>query len=393
MPRRSPFEIRDTSLKGFILRVQPSGSMSYICEYARGRRITLGAASVLKPAEARDQARLILADAAKGIDPMEARRKRRGQRTFKQFLERDYVPWVEANRRSGGQIGQRLRSTFGEALESRSLSEITAWQIEKWRSRRLKNGIKASTVNRDIAALKAALSRAVDWGLLESHPLRGVKQLRTDDAAAVRFLTSQEEKALRKALDDREKLLRGRRLRGNEWRSVRGYKLLPVFPIDEPADCIKPMVLLSLNTGLRRGEVFDLTWGNVDLDRALLTVQGSGAKSGKTRHVPLNSEALMVLKHWEHQSTAKLVFPGRHDKRLVSVRKAWSTLLIMAGLKKFRWHDMRHHFASRLVMNGVDLNTVRELLGHSDIKMTLRYAHLAPEHKATAVEKLVGTGA
>ena len=84
-----------------------------------------------------------------------------------------------------------------------------------------------------------------------------------------------------------------------------------------------------------------------------------------------------------------LVFPGKNGKRFNNIRRSWAGVLDAAKISGFRLHDLRHTFASRLVMAGVDLNTVRELLGHSDYSMTLRYAHLAPEHKAAAVARLV----
>jgi integrase len=150
------------------------------------------------------------------------------------------------------------------------------------------------------------------------------------------------------------------------------------------------MILLSINTGLRRGELFSLKWENINLEQSMLTIEGTYAKSGKTRHIPLNTEAVHVLKSWRQQTNGNdLVFPSKNDEPFNTVKKAWAGILKAAEIKKFRWHDLRHHFASRLVMADVDLNTVRELLGHSEMTMTLRYAHLAPEHKANAVEKLV----
>ena len=139
---------------------------------------------------------------------------------------------------------------------------------------------------------------------------------------------------------------------------------------------------------MRRGEVFNLTWADIDLTNKLVTVEGEGAKSGQTRHIPLNKEALETLKGWrkQHSKEVGFVFPGKKGERLDNVKKSWDGLLKLAKVTGFRWHDLRHTFASKLVMAGVPLNTVRELLGHSDIAMTLRYAHLAPDSKAAAVE-------
>lgn len=149
---------------------------------------------------------------------------------------------------------------------------------------------------------------------------------------------------------------------------------------------------MTLNTGLRQGELLKLKWENVDFEQAVLTIIGSTTKTGKTRHVPLNEEALFVLRAWKSQpgnkSLAGHVFPSIDGAPMTEIGGSWAWLLKRARISKFRWHDLRHTFASKLVMAGENLNTVRELLGHADYKMTLRYAHLAPEHKAAAVAKL-----
>ncbi len=141
------------------------------------------------------------------------------------------------------------------------------------------------------------------------------------------------------------------------------------------------MVIVSLNTGMRRGEISNLRWADVDLDQALITIHGHSAKSNRTRYIPLNDEACAALRDWRGArfDWDGYVFPGRFGDRLDNVRTAWERVLADAGIDQFRWHDLRHTFASRLVMKGVDLNTVRELLGHAPYQMTLRYAHLAPE--------------
>jgi len=325
----------------------------------------------------------------KGEDPAAARKKAENI-ILQDFITRHYKPWVITHRKSGKETVRRLESCF-VGLLSKRIVEISPRLIEKWRTGRLKCGIKPATVNRDITTLKAALSKAVEWGFLQTKSLASVKPTKVDDYAKTRYLDRDEEQRLRAALITREGNLRKERLSANCWRMERRYELLPELSSEGFADHLCPMILLSMNTGIRRCELFNLDWSDVNFENRLFRVGGLTAKNGKTRYIPLNEEAMDVLQRWKHQrqETSGLVFPSRDGKSFNNVKKAWSALLNAANIKDFRWHDIRHHFASRLVMAGVDLNTVRELLGHSDIKMTLRYAHLAPEHKAAAVACLI----
>ncbi len=390
-PADRPYEVRDTRLKGLLLRVQPSGAMTYYVEYARGKRMSLGRTSVVTPQQARDQAKDILGSAFQGKDPAAEVAKPAQEHTFGSFVDGEYGSWAIANVRTHKGTLRRLNTSFAE-FRPLKLSEITPLLVERWRSERLKAGTKPSTVNRDLDDLKSSLGKAQQWGFIETHPIEKVKRTRVDDRATVRFLTDDEHKRLLTALDDREERLRTGRDSANAWRAVRKYPLLPDLRTVPYADHLKPMMLVSLHTGLRYGELANLTWDDVHLDRAILTIHGFKAKSQKTRHIPLNSAAMEVLAAWNTQrmETSPLVFPSRDGGPFDNVRSSWEEVLKDAGITKFRWHDMRHTFASWLVMRGVDLNTVRELLGHSDYQMTLRYAHLAPEHKAAAVARLVG---
>jgi len=376
-----PVDHRDTRLKGLVLRVMPSGVKSFYCEYARGKRVWLGRADVLGLAEARESARAVLSDVYRGLDPMAARKPKLEVPTFRAFLKGDYAVWAQANQKSHAQNLKRLETAFKPLLD-KQLHDIKALEVERWRAGEIARGLSLQTINRDISSIKAAFNRAVDWELIPTNPLAKVKKSRTDDNLKVRYLSDHEEGRLRAAIDIREERRRAERDTANGWRRERGYVQLPSLRMVMFTDHVKPLILLSINTGCRRGELFDLTWSNVDLDRRILTVTGATAKSKRTRHIPLNREATRVLQGWRAQAedTSGLVFLNEEGKRFDRVNFSWRHLLKDAGISAFRWHDMRHHFASRLVMGGVDLNTVRELLGHSDYAMTLRYAHLAPEH-------------
>jgi integrase len=393
-----PIDIRDARLPGFVLRIRANGKASYLAVLGRGRTHTIGAVSKLTAGEARQEAQGLLGDVAKaksrGEDPFAALAAKRAATktiTFKTFIEDHFEPWATEHQKRGAETTQRLRTTFADFLNLR-LTEITPWTVEKWRTERLKREgrrPRPATVNSQVTMLKAALKKAVVWKLLAAQPLGDVKALKADKNARIRYLTPAEEKRLRAALDARDQVREARRARANVWRRERGYA---EWPTGQP-DHLTTIVLLALNTGMRKGEIFELCWRDVDFAGKQVTIRGEGAKSGQTRYIPLNTEAVDILTQWQKSAPGELdayVFPGREKgERLDDVKKGWMPIVAAAKVEKFRFHDLRHTFASKLVMAAVDLNTVRELLGHADIKMVLRYAHLSPEHKAAAVAKLV----
>ncbi len=285
---------------------------------------------------------------------------------------------------------KRIRVDFKSWLD-RPISELTAEVVDDWRQRTRANGKESVTISRELQRLHAAIGKAVVWKIIERHPFKGIKPLRFDHTGIVRYLSEEEEARLRKALLDREEKLRKERKDFNLWLRVRGRLEFPERT-EKYCDHLQPLVLLALNTGLRRGELFALLWKNVDLKAKWLTVTGAHAKNGQPRRIPLNVEAVDVLSTWQEIVSKSeghaQVFPGVGGENLTTINTSWRTLRSAAGLEDFRFHDLRHHFASRLVQSGIDSNTVRELLGHADISMVLRYAHRSPDRLNLAVERV-----
>lgn len=392
-PEAGPYEIHDADLKGLLLRVQPSGVKSYIVTWGRGKRRTLGRHPLMTVTGARKAALAALSESAEHGAPLaviEASRPPAEKPiTLRAFVEEHFAPWALAHQKAGQATVDAIEPVFG-GLFDRELRTISAFDVERIKAQRLKSGRKPSTVNRDLDRIRGVLSRAVEWGFLADHPLKAVKRAKGADNSRVRYLTPAEEERLRAALAAREASRRAGRESGSAWRKERGYEDdRPVWPDDGFTDYLTPMVLVALNTGMRRGELFGLQWEHVNLSGKLLTITAGNAKSRKARHLPLNTEALDVLTRWQRQGEGGgLVFPSAGGGRMDNINTSWGGIVADAKLADFRFHDLRHTFASKLVMAGVDLNTVRELLGHADIVMTLRYAHLAPDKLAEAVAKL-----
>ena len=389
LPKAKPYELRDAKLNGLLLRVQPSGVKTWYLEFERGKRIRLGRLSSMGHSEAVEAAKNALGPYWAGTDPRIERQKRKQVSTFGDFIDEHYADWAAAHQKTAAATIKRLKVSFSKFLNM-PMATISPLDMERWRAQRMKDGVKTNTVNRDITAIKAALNRAVEWELIAVNPIAKVKKAREDKEVRVRYLDEAEEHRLRSQLKRREQDARDARDRTNQWRRDRKMEPLPSLHAVPFTDHLMPMVLLSINTGMRRGELFDLKWSHVNFDRRIVTVSAQTAKSRKTRHIPLNGEAFETLKAWRSQCDLgnSRVFESEDGARFDNVNSSWKKLLEDAKIADFRWHDMRHHFASRLAMGAVDLNTIRELLGHSDYGMTLRYAHLAPEHRREAVEVL-----
>ena len=390
-----PYWITDEGKQNLRLYVGKAGKVWYVCYRVEGsikkQSHKLGSADVITVAQARDMVNEFMFHIAKGENPK--RKKNTGDVTLYDFLKNDYGPWVIENRKSGKNTLSAALAAFSDLL-NKPIAELKIGDIEKWRKERRAAGNKAASCNRYTTMLKAALNWGVKQELLESNPLPRLDKLPEHDSdTKVRYLSDDERGRLMEALSLRERRIRQERTSHNKWLSERGHALLPEFE-GKYADHIKPMVLISLYTGMRQGNLFSLTWGDIDLESQTITLRAAVIKSGKTMRFPINKKIVEVLSHWRARfvniTPDSLVFPSpKTGGKLDNVKKAWVRVLQDAQIEKFRWHDMRHDFASQLVMKGVDLNVVRELLGHSDMKMTLRYAHLAPESKLKAVDLLV----
>lgn len=275
----------------------------------------------------------------------------------------------EAKRREGkavmaSNIGdQRLSERFG----GRSAGEITTSEIDHWR-RDLAETMAPATVNLHLCLMRAIFGHAARSRRLKATELPQITALKTNNKL-VRYLTGEEETRLLQASPER----------------------------------LRQLVLVAIHTGMRKGELLNLTWHDIDFVSGTITVRE--AKSGEGRRLPMSEtacRALMALRELGEQtprvrpvndhSESPWVFSAPRGGFLMNLNRDWYGALKRAGLLDFRFHDLRHTFASRLVMAGVDLFRVQTLMGHKMPAMTLRYAHLSPQHLRAAVEMLDGAG-
>ncbi|MGB8481534.1 MAG: site-specific integrase [Acidobacteriaceae bacterium] len=243
-----------------------------------------------------------------------------------------------------------MRNKFGD----RAAHEITKQQIVRYLTNLADDREwKPSTRNRWQAAFSLVFRVGIDNEKINRNPAAGIRR-KTENNSKVRFLSAEEELRLRKVITRR----------------------FPEFI---------PHLDLALNTGMRMTEQYSLRWTQVDSERKIVSLPKT--KNGRARHIPLNAAALAAFETLKNE--ADYVFPSARTGIALQSSRGWfRSALEEAKVADFSWHCNRHTFASRLVMAGVDLRTVAELLGHRTLQMVMRYAHLAPEHNAAAVDRL-----
>jgi integrase len=281
-------------------------------------------------------------------------RKDPGPITFYSF-EKEYVKWAKVNKKASTCLRDiSIMRRFDKEFEGKNIQDITTWQIEKWKAKRQEK-LKPSSVNRELALLKHIFSKAVEWKRIKENPIKTVKRLK-GETRRIRYLLPDEVNIL---LSNCDGLLRG---------------------------LLKSLVTMALHTGARKGELQTLKWPQIDFDLGIITLLDT--KNGERRDIPMNDTARAVLKALKGKSD--FVFPNRNGKRIddAQIQIAFTEALRRSRIEDFHFHDLRHSFASNLVMNGAELNDVRELLGHKRMEMTLRYSHLSPKHKGKVINIL-----
>ncbi len=275
---------------------------------------------------------------------------------FDNFVQ-EYLESVRARLRSFPML-QIYAGRWIKFFGGRSLRSILPLMIERYVTERERQ-VAPATVNRELAFVKRVFAVALENGLVERNPAKPIKFLR-EPSGRVRFLSDEEEAALRPKVSKKD------------W----------------------PVIAFALNTGLRRGEQFNLRWEYVNLANRVLTIPRS--KHGGSRHVPLNDTAMAILRALPSRFHSRWVFPSATGKSPMSPNnfryRVFDPAVEAAKIEDFTWHDLRHTFASRLAMAGVELLSIKELLGHKTLAMTLRYAHLSPTHLHQAVKVLDASG-
>lgn len=249
------------------------------------------------------------------------------------------------------------------------LSDITPKKLEQFKAYLINDRkVANSTVNRYRAALSKMFNLGIENKLIKENPVKYFKKMKEQNYK-IRFLTIEEEQRLFAEIE-------------------KGYEVITrerIKKIIYPYSHIKPLVIAALQTGMRRGELFNLKWSNIDFDYGFIDLLET--KSGKSRKIPISEKLMNLLNSLDKVSEYVFINP---ETKLpyTDIKHSFSSVLKKAKINDFRFHDLRHTVATRLVEAGIDLVVVKEILGHAEISTTMRYAHPVPKRKQEAISVL-----
>jgi integrase len=353
-PGRRKIEYRDKDgVPGLYVEVTAAkeGVGTYWLNYKNVHGVTchqrIGRTTDISLADARKRAKQLKAEICLGADPRAEAKARKATLTYSAFFKEHYLVHVKPRKRSWDRDEELFRLRIESVFGNRRLDQITRQQIQSFHTALAAEGLAAATANHHVKLLKHSLNLAVDWGMLESNPAKRIPMLHEDNK-------------IERYMDDAEL-----------------GRLLEVLRTDENrAVCNIAMLLLA--SGCRLNELLRARWGDLDVVNRVLTIRASNSKSKKVRSVPLNDSALDVLASLHTENDYEHLFVNRTTgKPYVAIAKVWDRLRRKAGLPRLRLHDLRHQYASFLVNGGRTLYEVQQILGHSDAKVTQRYAHLS----------------
>lgn len=266
---------------------------------------------------------------------------------FEDFAE-EYLEHVKEKKRSWRRDLIIIKSAMTHFMGVR-MDDITPTKVAEYKVKRA-DEVKPGTVNRELACLRHIFSLAVKWGKAGFNPLKEVRVLEMPKRPE-RILSD----------DEAERLVS----------SAKGQT--------------RDIIIMALNTGMKLGEILFLKWEDVDFTECVVTVKGS--RRERDRKIPMNSTVLAHLKGAKGPGGSPYIFADpQTGQPIKKIEKGFKTALTKAGLEGCTFHDLRHSFGMRLVQNGVDPLTVKELLGHSTLEVTKRYFQSTPEKKRKAVE-------
>ena len=350
-PEKSRLDLYDTVIAGFIVEVRSSGSKTYYLRYrdkhGKQKQYKIGDTKSLTFEQARNAAQTLRARVVLGEDLSAEKAALKNTPTFEAFTHERYMPYIKGYKRSWDTDDSVLRNHLLPKFGRLHLDEITTQDIIAFHHAMRSQGYAAGTCNRIVIMMRYMFNLAKKWGIqgADTNPAAGIP-LFEENNKRERYLNPMEVKRLHEAL----------------------------LNSDNPQ--LQYIVPLLLLTGCRKRELLNAQWEHFDLERRTWRIPIS--KSGKARHVPLSSDVVNLLGQVPRFDDCPYVVPNpKTQLPYVSIFCSWNTARKQAGLPEVRMHDLRHSFASFLVNSGRSLYEVQNILGHSQLVTTQRYAHLS----------------